>query len=114
MYLTDILRRLSVSREPPARSSLTSRKQLLDQLVTCRSEVVTADAAGGVGIFPLDGPGIGGVGVDVAVESASQVGNRGEDAAGEDLPFDLGEPDFNLGEPTSRPPQMTFGVLWPN
>src|SRR5208282_6789902 len=40
-------------------------------LVACRSEFVTTDAAGGVGVFPLDGPGIGGVGVDVAAEFAS-------------------------------------------
>ena len=31
-------------------------------LVACRSEFVTADAAGGVGVFPLDGASIGGVG----------------------------------------------------
>src|SRR5229473_632601 len=30
-----------------------------------------ADAAGGVGVLPLDGPGVGGVGVDVAAELAS-------------------------------------------
>ncbi len=44
-------------------------------LVACRSEFVTADAAGGVRVFPLDRPSIGGVGVDVASEFASQVGN---------------------------------------
>src|ERR1035437_8051484 len=58
-------------------------------LVACRSEFVTADTAGGVGVFPLDGPSIGGVGVDVASEFASQVGDRGEDAARNDLAFDL-------------------------
>ena len=68
-------------------------------LVACRSEFVTADAAGGVGVFPLDGPSIGGVGIDVAAEFASQVGNRGEDAACDDLAFDLGEPDLDLIEP---------------
>ena len=40
-------------------------------LVACRSEFVTADAAGGVGVFPLDRPSIGGVGVDVAAKFAS-------------------------------------------
>jgi len=40
-------------------------------LVACRSEFVTAEAAGGVRVFPLDGPSIGGVGVDVAAEFAS-------------------------------------------
>jgi hypothetical protein len=40
-------------------------------LVACRSEFVTADAAGGVRVLPLDGPSIGGVGVDIAAELAS-------------------------------------------
>jgi len=72
---------------------------LPNHLVACRSEFVTADAAGGVGVFPLDGPSIGGIGIDVAAEFASQVGNRGEDAACDDLAFDLGEPDLDLIEP---------------
>ena len=67
--------------------------------MACRSEFVTADAAGGIRVFPLDGPSIGGVGIDVAAEFASQVGNRGEDAPCDDLAFDLGEPDFDLIEP---------------
>jgi len=68
-------------------------------LVACRSEFVTADAAGGVRVFPPDRPGVGGVCVDVASEFASQVGNRSEDAARDDLTFDLGEPDLDLVEP---------------
>jgi hypothetical protein len=40
-------------------------------LVACRSEFITAEAAGGVGVFPLDRPSVGGVGVDVATEFAS-------------------------------------------
>ena len=67
--------------------------------MACRSEFVTTDAAGGVSVLPLDGASIGGVGVDVAAEFASQVGNRGEDAARDDLAFDLGEPDLDLVEP---------------
>ena len=73
--------------------------KLYKMLVACRSEFVTADAAGGVRVFPVDRPSIGGVGVDVASEFASQVGNRGEDAARDDLAFDLGEPDLDLIEP---------------
>src|ERR1035437_9466755 len=76
-----------------------SEMAILRQLVAGRSEFVTADTAGGVGVFPLDGPSIGGVGVDVASEFASQVGDRGEDAARNDLAFDLGEPDLDLVEP---------------
>ena len=68
-------------------------------LVACRSEFVTADAAGGVGVFPLDGPGMGGVGVDVAPKLSRQIRDGGEDAARNDLAFDLGEPDLDLVEP---------------
>src|SRR6202035_1806252 len=80
---------------------IESRKQkdCRTPLVACRSEFVTTDAAGGVSVLPLDGASIGGVGVDVAAEFASQVGNRGEDAARDDLAFDLGEPDLDLVEP---------------
>ena len=67
--------------------------------MACRSEFVTADAAGGVGVFLLDGPRIGGIGIDVAAEFASPVGNRGEDAPCDDIGFDLGEPDLDLIEP---------------
>ena len=45
-------------------------------LVACRSEFVTTDSAGRIGVFPLDGSSIGGVGVDVAAELASQVGTE--------------------------------------
>jgi hypothetical protein len=44
---------------------------LNNHLVACRSEFVTADATGGVRVFPLDGASIGGVGVDIAAELAS-------------------------------------------
>ena len=67
--------------------------------MACRSEFVTADAAGGVRVFPLDRASIGGVGVDVAAEFASQVGTRGEDVPCDHLAFDLGEPEFDLVEP---------------
>jgi hypothetical protein len=67
--------------------------------VACRSEFVSAQAAVGVRVFPLDGASVGGVGVDVAPEFASQIRDRGENAAGDDLAFDLGEPDLDLVEP---------------
>ena len=47
----------------------------LGRLVACRSEFVTTDAAGGVGVFPLDRSSVGGVGVDVAAEFVRQVGH---------------------------------------
>ena len=48
---------------------------LVHHLVACRSEFVTTDTAGGVRVFPLKRSSIGGVGVDVASEFTSQVGN---------------------------------------
>jgi hypothetical protein len=42
---------------------------------------------------------VGRVGGDVAAEFASQIGDRGEDAASNDLALDFGEPDLNLVEP---------------
>ena len=68
-------------------------------LVDCRSEFVSAQAAAGVRVLPLDRASVGGVGVDVTTEFASQVRDRGENAAGDDLAFDLGEPDLDLVEP---------------
>ncbi len=43
------------SRRKPTRSS-TTRTGSAERLVACRSECVTADAAGGVRVFPLDRP----------------------------------------------------------
>src|ERR1700680_746568 len=39
-------------------------------LVACRSEFVTRDAAGSVGVFPLDRPSVGWIGVDGAAGRA--------------------------------------------
>jgi hypothetical protein len=50
-------------------------------LVDCRSEFVNAQAAGGVRVFPLDRASVGGLGVDVTTEFASQVRERGKNAA---------------------------------
>ena len=51
--------------------TLRTAPNRFNALVACRSEFITADAAGGVGVFPLDRPSVGGVGVDVAAEFAS-------------------------------------------
>jgi hypothetical protein len=40
-------------------------------LVSCRSEFVTGNSAGGVRIFPADRPSVGRVGIDIAAEFAS-------------------------------------------
>jgi len=67
--------------------------------VVCRSEFVTTQAARRVGVFPLDRSSVSRVGVDVAPEFARQIGDRGEDAAGNDFALDFGEPQFDLVEP---------------
>ena len=46
-----------------------------DVLVACRSEFVTADASGGVGVLPPNGSGICRVGVDISAELSRQVGD---------------------------------------
>ena len=71
----------------------------VNELVDCRSEFVSAQAAAGVRVFRLDRASVGRVGVDVTTELATQVRDRGENAAGDDLAFDLGEPDLDLVEP---------------
>ena len=43
-----------------------------DRLVDCRSEFVSAQAAAGVRVLPLDGASVGGVGIDVATEFAAR------------------------------------------
>ena len=69
------------------------------KLVDCRSEFISSEVAARVRVFPLDWASVGGVGVDVATEFASEIRDRGENAASDDLAFDLGEPDLDLVEP---------------
>jgi hypothetical protein len=45
--------------------------RFLGLLVSCRSEFVTGNSAGGIRIFPADRPSVGRVGVDIAAEFAS-------------------------------------------
>jgi hypothetical protein len=47
----------------------------------------------------MNGPSIGELSVEVAAKFASQVGKRGEDAADDDVAFDLGKTEFDLIEP---------------
>src|SRR5258707_14347203 len=72
---------------------------LLSSLVSCRSEFVTGNSAGGVRIFSADRPSVGRVGVDIAAEFARQVRDRGEKAGGDNLAFDLREPNLALLAP---------------
>jgi hypothetical protein len=81
LYAVRLTTKDSSDPENPARLEATHKSMAAfndavteyDQgkLVACRSEFVTADAAGGVRVLPLDGPSIGGVGVDIAAELAS-------------------------------------------
>jgi ribosomal protein L29 len=45
--------------------------EIKEELVSCRSEFVTGNSAGGIRIFPADRPSVGRVGVDIAAEFAS-------------------------------------------
>jgi len=56
---------------PYEHALLWSASAGLKDLVACRNESVTAEAARGVRVFPLNGTSIGRVGVDVATEFAS-------------------------------------------
>src|SRR5258708_33312232 len=51
------------------------------KLVSCRSEVVTGNSAGGNKIFPADMASVGGVGVDIAAEVGALSQERGGNAA---------------------------------
>ena len=57
------------------------------------------DSIGWVRISPSKRSGSLIVGFDVAHEFATQVGHGCEDAAGDDVALDLGEPVFDLVEP---------------
>src|SRR6202008_2154317 len=67
--------------------------------VDCRSAFISGQAGAGVRVFPLDRARVGGVSVEVATEFASQAGDRGDHAAGDDLAFDVDKPDLDLVEP---------------
>ncbi len=52
-----------------------------------------------IAIGPLDRLGASVVATDVATDLASEIWNRGEDAPGDEVPLDFGEPDLDLVEP---------------
>ena len=60
---------------PNGRHRLEAMRRLgarsITALVSCRSEFVTGNSAGGIRIFPADRPSVGRVGVDIAAEFAS-------------------------------------------
>ena len=65
----------------------------------CRSEFVSSVGGEKGQSISTDGASVGRVGVDVATEFASQIGDRGKNAASDDLALDFGEPDLDLVEP---------------
>ena len=72
-----------------------------------------SDATARVTVAPLYGFGSLVVVADVPHQLSPQVGNRGEDAAGDDVTLDLGEPQFDLVEPgrvSRRKVQVDVGV----
>ena len=54
---------------------------------------------GRISVCPLDGFGLAVIELDVAHELSCEIVDGGKDASGDDLAFDLGEPDFDLVEP---------------
>src|SRR6267142_3419256 len=76
---------------------------VLQQLVACRNEFVTAEAAGGVRVFPLDGPSIPAA---PAISSETQSRDRQES--------DVRPRTMPGGRPAARvPTPSTSGVLPP-
>ena len=61
--------------------------------------VFGTDAMTGVAVGPLDELGSAIVVAYVVLQLAGLVGNRGEDAAGDDIALDPSEPVFDLVEP---------------
>jgi hypothetical protein len=61
--------------------------------------MVLSDTTVGIPIGPLEGFGSFVVAVDIAGDFASEVSSGSEDAAGEQIALNFGEPDFDLIEP---------------
>ena len=57
------------------------------------------DAVGWVTVLPANRTCVDRIGVDIAATLAGQVRHRSKDTASNDIPFDLGEPEFHLVEP---------------
>src|SRR5215469_1195310 len=74
-------------------------KELMAELVACRKEIVSADAASWIGIFPLDRLCVRGISVDIAPQLAGKILYRGEHSACNHVSFNLGKPDLNLIQP---------------
>jgi len=72
--------------------------RMYQALVDCNARI-RSDAVGRIAVDPLHGFGRAVVLADVAHELALEIGHGGEDAAGDDIALDLGEPEFNLVEP---------------
>lgn len=63
----------------------------------------------------MKGPGVCGIGVDVAAQLASQIRDGSEDAARDHLALDSGKPEFDLVQPGRigrREVEMNAGILF--
>ncbi len=65
-----------------------------------------------VAIGPLERFGVSIVGADVTHDLSFEVILRGEDAAGDQVALDLGEPDFDLVEPGGVGRGVVNGDVW--
>src|SRR5215469_8179006 len=64
----------------------------LKLLVNCPGDFVSTDAVHRIGVCPpkrFRGPGVSS---NVFAKLAGEIGNRGENATGDDIPLDLGKP----------------------
>jgi hypothetical protein len=61
--------------------------------------IACAGSSGWIRVFPLNRPGVCGIGVDVAAQFSGQIRDGGEDAACDHIALDSSEPEFDLVEP---------------
>src|SRR5262249_23579642 len=88
----------------PSSSTFTRTKGLVvsrtsNSLVARNGRSDTVDPARGIAVAPFDGPGSTVIETDVAHELSGQVFDGRENASGNDVPLDLGEPDLDLVQP---------------
>src|SRR5208282_786104 len=85
-----------------------------EALVSCPGHFVSTDAAPGVSISPAKGSGGFGVGADVFPQFAGQIGDRGKNAAGNDVTLDFRKPQLHLVQPGRvgrREVELDFWIL---
>jgi hypothetical protein len=69
-----------------------SQRRAVRKLVSCPGDFVSTDAVHRIGVCPpkrFRGPGVSS---NVLAKLAGEIGNRSENATGDDIPLDLGKP----------------------